>query len=1831
MNQLAGYWVAELIYEGARTRVYRGVRQKDERAIVLKKLRKEYPTFNELLQFRHQYVLTKNLYLPGIVKSLALEKDGNGYVLVMEDVGGISLSQYYRERSLSLEEFFPIALFLCKILAGLYRHRIIHKDIKPSNILINPETKETFLIDFSIASLLPRETQTLQNPNQLEGTLAYISPEQTGRMNRGIDYRSDFYSLGVTFYELLTGKLPFVSEDPMELVHSQIAKIAEPPHLVKADIPQVLSQMVMKLMAKNAEERYQSALGLKFDLEKCLSMWQETGNIEAFELGERDISDNFNVPEKLYGRETEVQTLLDAFSRVAAGKTEMMLVAGFSGIGKTTVVNEVHKPIVRQRGYFIKGKFDQFQRNIPFSALVIAFRDLMEQLLGESNPRLESWKTSILNALGENAQVIIEVIPELERVIGKQPPVPELSGSAAQNRFNLLFQKFIRVFTSKEHPLVIFLDDLQWADSASLKLIQLLMGEVETGYLLLLGAYRDNEVFPAHPLMLTLDEIAKLGATIDRITLVPLSQGHLNRLVADTLHCELQQALPLTELVYQKTKGNPFFATQFLKGLHEDGWIAFNFELGHWQCDMTRVRELALTDDVVEFMAARLHKLPEETRELLKLAACIGNQFDLETLAVVSERSEVEAAQSLWGALQEGFILPLNEIYKFYQAIEGRDKGDTGTRRRGYGETHQTRRRGDTPDTERRCPRVPASSPFPHSPFPKYKFLHDRVQQAAYSLIPDGSQPEIYLKIGQLLFRSIPESQRQERIFEIVDPLNYAVALTEPALKEELIGLNLLAGRQAKAVTAYDAAFRYLQLAIELLSPEPWQRNYSQTLEVYNSGVEAAYLSGRLSEMEAWIEIVSSNAASIYDRIPVARIKLQALSAGEQGQVVGAALEMLRELEIPLPEKPTPGELQEAREMTEKMLERQAISSIVELPIMTNRHFLAVAAILQASIPTIYRLDPDLFQLMVLKLIQLSLEHGNTSLSSFGYACYGLICCSDPQKINRGHEIAEMAVALAEKMGDRSLQARTLFVATAFVRVWGLPLNDVLEALQRAYQLALDAGDLEFVGYAAWHYCHKAFFSSQNLQSLKTKVSAYVNALQNFGQKVCANLIEPYQTTIELLASSHSEVPFLSEFRSKLSLQQAVFQETCDSFGLFFCLLTQGMVYCWFGDFRQAATNIDLAYEQIDTVAGEFIVAIFKFYACLTRLRLYPQQNPEERAATLAKVTADAEALLSFARHAPTTYQHKYDLVRAEYHRVLEEKLEAIEDYDRAIAGAKKHGCTQEEALANELAAKFYLEWGKEKIARTYLVDAYYAYADWGAIALLKYLEERYPELLASIIAPQITPMAAKTTINSSQTSYGNISTFLDWSTAIKTNQVISEVLDLEELLSKLMETLMQNAGASKGVLLLPEADSLVIEAIGNYPEVASKNIDISSVGRSLPLESSEELPLAIVRTVWHDRKTLVVNDVPKETRFAADSYLMRQQPKSLVCLPLTNRGKLAGILYLENASTAGAFTSDRLELLKVLSSQAAISLENARLYERSQDYAQQLEKYLQELKQVQLQLIQSEKMATIGELTAGIAHEINNPVGFIAGNLRPASEYVRDTIELLNLYRQTFPCPGEIIEAKIEEIDLDYLLQDFPETIESMKEGTERIAQISKSMRTFSRADTAELVFCNIHWGIDSTLLILKHRLKANANRPEIEVIKNYGNLPELKCYPGQLNQVFMNLLSNAIDALEEANKERNFAEIESTQNRIVITTEIDEEKGEALIKIADNGPGMSEKVKQKIFDHLFTTKRVGKGTGLGLSISRQIVEEKHGGTLTCTSEFGKGTEFAIALPIVN
>ncbi|MEH1884971.1 trifunctional serine/threonine-protein kinase/ATP-binding protein/sensor histidine kinase [Nostoc sp.] len=1779
---IPGYHVSEELYNGSRTLVYRGYREADQKPVVIKLLKNPYPSFTELVQFRNQYTIAKNLNSPLIIQTYSLEPYQNGYALVMEDFGGISLKKYFTHDQTqyiaSLYDFLVLAIALCNTLDILYRERIIHKDIKPANILINPETKQVKLIDFSIASLLPRETQTLINPNVLEGTLAYISPEQTGRMNRGIDYRTDFYSLGVTFYELLTGVLPFHSNDPMELVHCHIAKIPavlgnrEQGAGNREEIPEVISEIVMKLMAKNAEDRYQSALGIKFDLENCLTQLQETGSIESFKIAQRDVCDRFIIPDKLYGRGAEVETLLQAFERVSLGATEMMLVAGFSGIGKTAVVNEVHKPIVRQRGYFIKGKYDQFNRNIPFSAFVQAFRDLMGQLLSESDRELHIWKTQIIQALGDNGQVIIEVIPELEWIVGKQPPATELSGTAAQNRFNLLFQKFIQVFTTKEHPLVMFLDDLQWADSASLNLMQLLMNESESLYLLTIGAYRDNEVSSAHPLMLTLDAVAKANATINTITLRPLSQGSLNQLVAHTLNCNILTAQSLTELIALKTKGNPFFATQFLKALYQDGLIQFDLNVGHWQCDLAKIRTVAMSDDVVEFMASQLQKLPNYTQDILKLAACIGAQFDLKTLAIVSEQSESDAAVALWKALQEGLILPQSEVYKFYV-------GELDTTQNTQTETLN------------------------------YKFLHDRVQQAAYSLIPNDRKQFTHHLIGNLFLENLSQADQEQQLFEIVGHLNIGSSfIVDPSKREELAQLNLTAGNKARNSTAYEAASNYFATGIDLLATDFWKKQYQLSLELFLQRAEAETISGHFESASHLIETILDETDNLLDRCAAYELKMRMnIVCGEPQIAIDVALVAINLLGIKLEYEP---------------LTNVDFDQLLNLPEMSDPAKLKGMEILVAVCPAAYTTQPELMLPVTLTMLKLCNQHGNSPIAAFGYGLYGVLLCGFMGNIELGYQFGQLSLKILEKYNAHFLKSKVYQLFYAHVCAWKEPVSATIDGLLESVQSGLDTGDVEYALYGLKDYCIYYFLTGAFLDDVDEIYKKYKNLSRNI-EHVHNEIAIWQQIGLNLKDFSDGDVLIsLENFNEEDTFQYL--KEKQQNIVLFAAYFAKCKLYYFKGNYAKAIENANKAKTYIGFVTGKIYTTVHNFYFSLALLGLAQTLEPAQRSLYLNQVEENQNQLQVWANHAPMNIIHKFHLVKAEICRVLGDYKETIEHYDRAISGAKANEYIQEEALANELAAKFYLDWGKEKVAASYMQEAYYCYCRWGAKAKTDDLETRYPSLLCPILQqsdPSETMLSTLTTLASrayslhsstrKSSSSSSINTTLDFAAILKASQALSRVIQLEDLLHQLTQIILQNSGGDRCALILPNEN--------NVWEVRAIATPTATELYSEPLENNPNLPVKLIQYVKNTHEVVVIDDLETDLPVIED-YLRLQQPKSVLCLPILNQGHLVGILYLKNRLTSGVFTSDRIIILDFLCTQVAISLENARLYN-------QVQQTLANLQQAQLKIVQSEKMSALGNLVAGVAHEINNPVGCIIGNVDAVQNSINDLFGLIDLYNDKFPQPGTEIEEELETIDLEYLRDDLPKLIRAMKDGGDRIKSISKSLRTFSRADSDQKQTFNLHEGIDSTILILRHRLKASETRPAIEVVTNYGNLPPVECFPGQLNQVFMNILANAIDALDESNQGRSFEKIKTNPNRITIQTSV--ENKSVKIAIMDNGKGMNEEIKQKIFDHLFTTKAVGIGTGLGLAIARQIVEETHGGKLSFNSVLGQGTEFVIEIPV--
>ncbi|MEG4070170.1 PAS domain S-box protein [Microcoleus sp. Pol11C2] len=1498
MITLPGITIHSKIYESLASLVYRGIREQDDCAVIAKVLKQDYPSPQELTRYRQEYEITRFLNLEGVVKAYSQQDYQRTLVILLEDFGGESLECWMRQQldfsPMPLPTFLRLAIAITDTLGKIHAAHVIHKDINPGNIVFNPRTGVVKIIDFGIATRFSRTNPTFKSLYLLEGTPAYLSPEQTGRMNRMLDYRTDFYSLGVTFYELLTGQLPFPTSDLLELVHCHIATPPIPPHELNATIPQPVSNLILKLMAKNAEDRYQSAWGIKADLERCAQQLTEMGQLNTISLGLQDVSEQFRIPQKLYGREAEIAALWVALDRVAGSKAvrEMMLVSGYAGVGKTALVQELSKPITAKHGYFIWGKFDQFRRNIPYSAIVDALQKLVQQLLGEPNEQVEIWRSRLLTALGNNGQIIIDVIPEVEFIIGKQPPVPEVGATEAQNRFNLTFQRFVRVFCAKEHPLVIFLDDLQWIDSATLKLIELILLDEQTQSLFLIGAYRDHEVSPTHSLILMLESLRNQGAAIQEITLTPLTLEPLTQLVAETLHRNPDAVRSLAQVVLRKTEGNPFFVGEFLRLLYGENLLTFDAQQLSWQWNLAEIEAQDITANVVELLLRQLQKLPEATQQVLSIAACVGSEFDLETLAIVCEKSPKAIFQDLLEAIQAGLIQPLSDLDENLLVQE-------------------------------------------------YKFSHDRVQQAAYALIDESQKQVVHLQIGRNLLEKTSPEQRSDRLFEIIDHLNQGLELfTARSERTEIARLNLMAGQKAKAATAYEAAFKYFTTGLKLLNSESWQSEYDLTLALYSEAAEAAYLQGRFDEIEQLVEVVLARAKTVVDKVQAYDSRNQRyLSQGNLKEALKAGLEVLKLLGIDLIENPSQADIQCGLEETAALLAEREIEDLINLPEMTAPEPLAAISILSNMVSAAAITLPALWILINCKTVNLSIKYGNTIWSPLYYAAYGFVLCGVVQDIELGYKFGQLALSLAERLNNKKGRARALQLFSDQIMQWKVHLKETIPLLVEAYQEGVETGDFGSAGYAAYYLCHNSFFAGEELTQLERKTVIYSKAIDQIRRESPSNWLTILRQTI-LNLLDRSENP--SRLVGRVCNEEEVLSHAIavkDGPAIQILYLHKVMLCYLFEEHHQAVQTALLARQHFEDVTAITVLPVFCFYHSLALLRLPLNASNSEKTDGLSCVIANQEKMQKWAEHAPMNYLHKFHLVEAEKARVLGQFLEAEEFYERAIQGAKDNEYLQEEALAYELAAKHYLARGREKIAQTYMKEAHYCYDRWGATAKVKDLETRYPQFFSqsSRAASASIPITAKTISNPFHTAF-------DLAAVMKASQAISREIELKQLLRSLMQTLIENAGAQTGYLILENSGEWSIEAACELN--ADENACATQVLQSIPI--ADQLPESIIQYVIRTLKPVILNDATREGAFINEPYIQQNQPQSIFCLPLLNQAKLVGVLYLENRLAAKVFTPERSQVLQLLSTQAAIAIENANLYSELQAKESKIAQFLE-------------------------------------------------------------------------------------------------------------------------------------------------------------------------------------------------------------------------------------------------------------------------------------------
>lgn len=1488
---MAGYTAPEKIYESSGSIIFRSIRLSDHQSVVLKRLKNEWPTPDEVARFVVEFEMTRCVADDGVIHAFGLEKCRQTLMMVLEDVGGRSLADHLVEHRLGVEEALSLMIRLGGIIGGLHQKNIVHKDINPSNIIWNPETDVLKLIDFGVSTFQAGESGRAMNQDLLVGTLEYISPEQTGRIYRGVDHRSDLYSFGVTCFELLTGQRPFQSKDTLALVHSHIARTPVPPHTLDSHIPEMVSRIVMKLMAKTPEERYQSAYGLTHDLKRCQDELSKYGKIPLFELGKKDISSRFEVARKLQGRENERQVFGDALGRVRLGACEMILVSGDSGSGKSSLVEDVSRFEMKNREYFISGKFD-VQKRSPYAPLIHAFQELVRKILADREASVSQWKKRILSAVGVSGQVLLDVISEVELIIGKQPDVPDLPPTESRNRFIMIFRKFVSTFSTEEHPLVLFLDDLQWADSSSLNLIEAIVSEPDMKHLLIIGAFRHDEISDEHPLTRTLQALEEKHIVLHRIQLKPLGLAEMADMLVDTLKKNGEDIKILAELCHKKTGGNPFFLNQFLTQLHTAGQIAFDESIGQWQWDLNHIMEAEIPDTIADLMISRIEELSHEARQILNVSACLGGRFTFKALAAVSKESVEKTGEALWEAIQTGLIIPTDDSYRFMVSGIFEQSGAT----------------------------IEYSPPDAG-----FAFLHDRVHQAVYSLIQEEKRQIIHADIGRWMLKSESDDSFEGLLFDTVNHLNKGAVLIHNAdEREHLAELNLKAGRKAKASVAFQAAFEFFWTGLNLLDSSYWKTHYTLMLAYHIEVAEAAYLTGQFQLMEEMSRQVMNQARTTLDTMEIYSVRVRAAIAQNNPLgSVGIAIEALGRLGVYFPKKP--GKRHVIVELIKTRIRLFPYSSkdLIARPEMTDPEKMAAMRIMVNVIRSAYHAAPDLSTLLAFRSIDFTLKYGMSPLSAGGFCIYGLIQCGITGDIDSGYNYGQLALDIAERFKDNIAGYNMTFVYNLFIRHWKEPLKNTLKPLLETHVICLENGRNDVAANAAQSYCSYLYLSGAPLSEVEREMELYGRRIETLNQKTILfqlkllhqavlNYMEKKEPTIQLSGPVYDEAEMVP-----------VHVAAGDNTTLFMFYIAKMELCYLFGEYTLALECADKARSYSKGAMGIAVVKRFYGLDSLIRLAVYETSSKTEKLSIHRKVAGNQKKLKLWSRFCPENIMDRYFLVEAERYRVKKKHAKASLYYKKAIEWAKRKEHFYSEALPHERYALYWLNLGEKETAKLYLNKARHLYRIWGAHAKVTILERAYPEMG---LAPQV--QAHHSSPEGKVASVDSTAESLDLASVIKASQIISKEIELDKLLDTLMTLMAENAGAQKGFLILDsglgQKENLMVRA--------SFGVSPPMVG---DLDRCKGVCSAIVRYVERTGKPVVLNHAVKEGMFVQDDYINHHRVKSVLCIPIRNQGLLMALLYLENNDTTGAFTPARVTVLHMLATQAAISMNNARLYTR--------------------------------------------------------------------------------------------------------------------------------------------------------------------------------------------------------------------------------------------------------------------------------------------------------
>lgn len=1515
-----GYRTVETLYQSLNTVVYRAEKDTNE-AVILKLLNDENPPPHKIARLQYEYNILSELAIPGVIKARSLLKLNKGYILEMEDTGGIPLSKapvFHSGRNVqhdreSLIEKIHIFIDIAKTLGEIHRCHIIHKDINPSNILIHPESNQIQFIDFGLSTKRQLESIELNMMSVVSGTLAYISPEQTGRIRRPIDYRADYYSLGVTFYELLTGILPFQEKDPLEIIYSHIAKKPLSPHELDSDIPKPLSDIIMKLLEKMAEHRYGNIYGLVSDLATCLQQLEKKERIESFALGTQDDNVHFQVSPKIYGREEEVQQMIQAFDRVKKGSMELVLVSGFSGVGKTAIIEQVHEPILQARGLFISGKYDQYSREIPYSAILQACKELLRYVLSHSDEEVAKWRERITASLHKNGKLVIDLLPELEKVIGPQPDIPELPPSENQNRFLVTFGNFIHSFTAGGRPLAIFLDDLQWIDQPSLALIHYLLNRGDVHHLLMIGAYRENELYDDHPLVQSLNEV-RHSKEVMELTIRPLEKVEVIQMVADTLHIEIREAEPLAALIYRRTEGNPFFSIQFLQSLYEEGMICYQETSRKWGWELGHINQMFINENVVDLIIQRIKKLSEESQETLVLASLIGNVFTLKTLAKVQQSPSSVIMKKLMPAIEMGILIPITKDYDL-ACMENSELDVV------------------------------------------LKFHHDRIQQAAYSFFEEERREAAHLDIARILIKGATVHEIAEEAIQIVKHYNHAVHLiTSDQEKQKVAELNFLACQKAKASTAYHQALKFIESCVHLLPSEAWQEQYEFIYRAVHLYAECAYLCNEFTVGEQMTRLLFQHAKTDIQKALIYKMQLEQYAFfGRMQESIEYGVSALKQLGFHIPSRPSKALIVKELISAKLRIRNKTTDQLATLPLAKDEKVILAMKIMLNFIPPAYLTGNEImFAYVILKNLNLTLTHGLIPQTSAIYIGYTVLLAGLGD-LRGAERFGKLAIRVSDQSVDQQWRGMTYVLYGLFSHSWNHDWSDMTEWFSKSIEAGLSSGEHLYMSFSCG-YVHQ-WNPRLQIQEAINENKKYISLVRESKYKNAMNAMLLHQHRFLNFAgyTSSSLSMNTDQFTEKHCLDQMKQEGYLSGVAIYYIFKNQ--IFYMNGEIDRAYAALVEADHHIKALSGSPYIVEYRFFSLLTMIEKYRASEKKTRRGIWNRIKKDVRLLDSWAKHCPDNFFGKKLIAEAEIALLQERYDQAIKLYDQAIQEANKNGYLWDGALANERAGTFYICRGNNRLAKMYLKEAVYLYQMWGASAKVEEIMRRYPALFTRRIKDE------KSITLSTTTTTDTVIEALELSTVIKASEVFLNEFHFPSLLKKIMMVVLEYSGAEKGYLILKQEETWSVEAEKDSPDGEI------TVLHSMPLyHYDSKVAKSVIQYVMRTEEWVVLEHASKENSYLHDQYMKMNDIKSLLCLPIMNKGTSIGLLYLENNLAPAVFTKERVKILELISTQIAISIENVKLYAHLESTNKKLQESKDQLQKWNYNLEKEVKKRT-GEL----------------------------------------------------------------------------------------------------------------------------------------------------------------------------------------------------------------------------------------------------------------------